>query len=79
MVEVLEEDELNSPIKVKLIAHSKNRDDSDDRENIVVFDKNKSIEDDLLKDKNIDNDKDKENDIDNDIDDDLGEGDVVFF
>ena len=27
LVEVLEEDELNRPIKVRLIAHSRNRDD----------------------------------------------------
>jgi len=36
LVEVLEEDELNSPIKVKLIAHSKNRDD--------IYDKLEGIE-----------------------------------
>ena len=36
LVEVLEEDELNKPIKVRLIAHSKNRDD--------IYDKLESIE-----------------------------------
>ena len=37
LVEVLEEDELNRPVRVRLIAHSKNRDD--------IYDKLDDVED----------------------------------